>query len=67
MYKYLGFSSHIIPGTKDYWEEEGHIYDYDINVFTIYNPDRAHPHSDVSGDANKVYAGVISEFIKTCR
>lgn len=67
VYKYLGFSSHIIPGTKDYWEEEGHIYDYDINVFTIYNPDRAHPHSDVSGDANKVYAGVISEFIKTCR
>lgn len=67
VYKYLGFSNHIIPGTKNYWEEEGYNYDYDINVFTIYNPDRAHPHSDVSGDANKVYAGVISEFIKTCR
>lgn len=57
----------ITDTDKNYWEEEGHIYDYDINVFTIYNPDRVHPHSDVSGDANKVYAGVISEFIKTCR
>lgn len=67
VYKYLGFSNHIIPGTKDYWKDEGHIYDYDINVFTIYNPDRVHPHSDITGDSNKIYAGIISEFIKKCR
>ena len=67
VYKYLGFSSHVIPGTKDYWTKEGYSYDYDINAFTIYNPDKVHPHSDISGDANNIYAGVISEFLKKCR
>ena len=53
----------------DYIRQYPKFYKYhsEKNVFTIYNPDRVHPHSDVSGDANKVYAGVISEFIKTCR
>ncbi|MBR6517064.1 MAG: hypothetical protein IKT40_09545 [Bacilli bacterium] len=67
VYQNLGYSSHIIPGTKDFWASEGYNFEYDISPYYVYNPDTVHPHSDVSGTANKIYAGVISEFIKTCR
>ena len=80
VYKYLGFSNHIIPTAKEYFLE---LYpssqgrpsvandcidnNTGCNVFRLYNQDGVHPHLDISGDANKVYAGIISEFIKTCR
>lgn len=82
VYKYLGFSDHIVPTAKEYFQV---LYadtppakipsaatncinnNVGCNVFQLYNQDNVHPHSDISGDANKVYAGVLSEFIKTCR
>lgn len=82
IYKYLGFSNHIIPHTKEYFENlykdtpEAQIPTYvknyinsnvDTNAFRVYNHDAVHPHSDISGDANTIYAGIITEFIKTCR
>lgn len=67
VYKYLGFSNHIIPGTKDYWASAGYTSTKDLDVFKIYCPDNVHPHSDTSGITNRIYAGVISEFLKKCR
>lgn len=67
VYKYLGYSNHIIPGTKNLYAESGYPFTYDVNVFKVYCPDTVHPHSDPTGDADNIYAGVISEFIKTCR
>lgn len=70
VYKYVGFSRKWIPGSKNWFNE--HYPNVtplttDANVFLVYNPDRVHPHSDITGDSNKIIAGVISEFIKTCR
>ena len=70
VYKYLGFSNHIIPGTKAWFNStypNVTKVTADITCFRAYNPDSVHPHSDITGDANRIYAGVISEFIKTCR
>ena len=82
VYEYLAFSKKIIPKAKEYFETlfadipVGNRpaavtncinNNKDCFLFQLYNPDNVHPHSDISGDANKVYAGVIAEFIKTCR
>ena len=59
---------HIIPGTKDYASNQhSAVFDYDINLFRIYCPDGVHPSSDTSLHSMNVYAGLISEFIKTHR
>ena len=65
VYKMLGFSNHIIPGTKNLYDGISSTYDRD--VFKVYNPDGVHPHSQPNGVTNEIYAGVISEFLKTCR
>lgn len=70
VYKYLGFSDHIIPGSMDWFNTNYPNVSRatsDVSCYRVYNPDKVHPHSDTTGDANKNYAGVISEFIKTCR
>jgi hypothetical protein len=67
VYKYLGYSNHIIPGTKNIYAGSGYSFAYDVNVFKVYCPDTVHPHSDPTGDADNIYAGVLTEFIKTCR
>ena len=67
VYKYLGFSNHIIPGTKNIYSSYGRTFPEDIDVFKIYCPDGVHPHSDPTGDANRIYAGILTEFIKTIR
>lgn len=59
---------HIIPGTKDYASNQhSATFDYDIPLFKVYCPDGVHPSSDNSLHAMNVYAGLISEFIKTHR
>lgn len=69
VYKYLGFSNHIIPSSKAWFNTtySPRESSTDINVFRAYNPDLVHPHSDTTGTAIDVYAGVLAEFIKTCR
>ena len=70
VYKYLGFSNHVIPNSKDWFNKtypDVTQVTADVTCFRAYNPDYVHPHSDITGDANNIYAGVISEFIKTCR
>ena len=70
VYKYLGFSNHVIPNSKEWFNTTYPSVTKvtaDITCFRAYNPDSVHPHSDITGDANSIYAGVISEFIKTCR
>jgi len=67
VYKYLGFSNHIIPGSKAFLAQHGYTFANDVDMFKIYCPDTVHPHSDQTKHANEVYAGVLAEFIKTCR
>lgn len=70
VWQYLGFSNHIIPSSMNWFNSEYPSVTQtssDVTCFRAYNPDKVHPHSDITGDANAVYAGVISEFIKTCR
>ena len=79
VYKYLGFSNHIIPHSKEYLEKifrneskPNYIQNIinnnkDTIAFNIYNCDEVHPHTDISGISTKIYAGILSEFIKTCR
>ena len=64
----FGTSLHIIPGTKDY-DSDNHTntFDYDIPVFRVYCPDGVHPSSDNSKWSLNVYAGLISEFVKSHR
>jgi hypothetical protein len=63
VWKYLGFSDHIIPGTQDYWGGAGN----DLTALEIYCRDTVHPHLDTTGISNAIYAGVLTEFIKTIR
>lgn len=67
VYKYLGFSNHIIPNSATWFNE---TYDAqvteDVTVFKAYNPDGVHPHSDTTGTSIDIYAGVIASFLKTC-
>lgn len=70
VWEFLGYSDHIIPNSKDWFNEQYPNVTpatTDITVFRIYNPDTVHPHSDTSGEANRIYAGIISEFIKKIR
>ena len=69
IYKYLGYSDKIIPGTKDYMTElyPNYVFEEDITVYEIYNVDKVHPSSDTTGTANKIYAGLISSFLKMIR
>ena len=67
VYEYLGFSSHIIPGSMAWFNTTYPAQTpatTDITVYKAYLPDGVHPHSDITGDANNIYAGIISEFIK---
>jgi hypothetical protein len=69
IYKYLGYSDKIIPGTKDYLSSLYPEYDFeeDVTVYELYNIDKVHPSSEKSGKANEIYAGLIAEFLKTVR
>ena len=69
IYKYLGYSDKIIPGSKDYMENTypDSNFSEDVTVYEIYNVDKVHPSSDTTGTANQIYAGLISEFLKTIR
>lgn len=70
VWEYLGYSDHIIPNSKDWFNEQYPNVTpatTDVKVFRVYNPDTVHPHSDTSGEANRIYAGVISEFINKIR
>ena len=64
----LGTSQHIIPGTKNF-DSENHStqFNYDIPVFRVYCPDGVHPSSDKTKYALNIYAGILSEFIKSHR
>ena len=69
IYKYLGYSDKIIPGSKDYMTETypDYTFDKDVTVYESYNVDKVHPSSDTTGTANQIYAGLIAEFLKTIR
>ena len=61
-------AKHIIPGTKNYASNQhSAVFDYDIPLFRVYCPDGVHPSSDNSLHSMNVYAGLLSEFIKTHR
>lgn len=67
IYKYLGYSNHIIPGSMAWFNTTYPAQTpatTDITVYRAYLPDGIHPHSDITGDANNIYAGIISEFIR---
>ncbi len=69
IYKYLGYSDKIIPGSKEYMSElyPGYTFEKDVTVYEIYNVDKVHPSSDTTGRANEIYAGLIASFLKTIR
>ena len=70
VWKCLGYSNHIIPSSKDWFNKtypKATPTTTDITVYKAYLPDGVHPHSDITGYANKIYAGIISEFIKRYR
>ena len=70
VYKSLGYSNHIIPGSKDWFNATYPAQTpatTDVTVYEAYLADSVHPHSDITGDANNIYAGIISEFIKRIR
>lgn len=60
MYKYLGYSSHIVPGTNNFW---GDSRTYDLDCWNLYLEDGVHPNSDATGEAIENYANVLAEFI----
>ena len=67
VYEYLGYSNHIIPGSKAWFNATYPAQTpvtTDITVYKSYLPDGVHPHSDITGIANNNYAGIISEFIR---
>lgn len=66
VYRKLGYSNHIVPGTKNLYAGS-YSYDYDMDVFNVYCPDGVHPHSQPDGISNEIYAGLLAEFLKTCR
>ena len=69
IYKYLGYSDKIIPGSRDYMTElyPNYTFDQDVTVYEIYNVDKVHPSSDTTGRANEIYAGLIASFLKSVR
>lgn len=66
VYRKLGYSNHIVPGSKNLYAGS-YSYDYDMDVFNVYCPDGVHPHSQPNGISNEIYAGLLAEFLKTCR
>lgn len=69
IYKYLGYSNKIIPGSKEYMSENypGYNFNEDVTVYEIYNVDKVHPSSDSSGFANEIYAELIAIFLEQIR
>lgn len=61
VWKSTGFSGHYIPGTADYWDENGTT---DLTVKHIYCKDNIHPFSDTTGQAMNIYAKVIADAIE---
>ena len=69
IYKYLGYSNKLIPGSKDYMTNTypNYVFEEDVTVYEIYNVDKVHPSSDTTGRANEIYAGLIAAFLQTVR
>ena len=69
IYKYLGYSDKIIPGSKDYMTSKypNYVFNEDVTAYEIYNVDKVHPSSDIYGVANQIYSGLIAEFINSIR
>ena len=69
IYKYLGYSDNIIPGSKDYLSAlyPEYTFDKDVSVYEVYNIDKVHPSSDKTGRANQIYAGLIAAFLESVR
>lgn len=71
LWDYTRYSNHVIPGTKNYWIDSGTSSQgytgYDLDQFRCYIRDGAHPHSDTTGKAIELHAGVIAEFFKSIR
>ena len=70
MYEYLGYSNHIIPDSMAWFNEQYPNVTpttTDITVYRAYLPDNVHPHSETTGDSIRIYAGILTEFIKKCR
>lgn len=69
IYKYLGYSDKIIPGTKNYMSETypDYTFNSDVSVYEVYNVDKVHPGSDTTGKANEIYAGLIASFLQSIR
>ena len=67
VYEYLGYSNHLIPGSKTWFNSTYPAQTpatTDITVYRAFLPDGVHPHSDITGNANNIYAGIISNFIR---
>ena len=69
IYKDLGYSDKIIPGSKEYMSATypDYVFDKDVTAYEIYNVDKVHPSSDTTGKANEIYAGLIAAFLQTIR
>ena len=70
VYEYLGYSNHIIPNTMAWFNTQYSNVTpatTDVTVYRAYLPDTVHPHSDITGDANVIYAGIIADYIKNIR
>lgn len=67
IYNKLGYSQHIIPGTKNYWAESGSSNDgytgYDLSEQRIWAKDGTHPHSGGEESLQR-YAELIANYIK---
>ncbi len=69
IYKYLGYSDKIIPGSKEYMSGlyPNYTFENDVTAYEVYNVDKVHPSSDTTGKANEIYAGLIAAFLQTVR
>lgn len=70
VWKKYGYSAHFIPGSKTWFNTKYPAVTAattDVQVAKIYTPDGVHPHSDPSGNANRVYAGILAEWLKSIR
>lgn len=64
VWKKLGFSGHIIPGTAALNRLRPGLED--ITAQQLYCPDTTHPHSDESGYAVSLYANAIASELARC-
>lgn len=70
VWKKYGYSAHFIPGSKTWFNTkypDVTAATTDVQVAKIYTPDGVHPHSDPSGNSNRVYAGILAEWLKSIR